>query len=366
MAAKILHIINGEFYAGAERVQDLLAARLPELGYDLGFACLKEGAFSAKRHNRATPLEIVPMGSRMDISIGRRLAALIEAGRYDAIHTHTPRSALAGRLAARLTKRPVICHIHSPASQDTSGIIRNIVNAQVEHSCVKRAQKLIAVSQSLQNKLLESGHPEHKVALVPNGVPVVSDVCTWQPPRGIWTLGIAALFRPRKGIEILLQALANLRHQGLGTRLRAVGKFEDPVYEHQVKTQADRLGLNEAIDWTGFASDMKAEFAAMDMLVVPSLCGEGLPMVMIEAMASGLPVIGTRVEGIPEVLEPVAAEAVVPAGDIPALTHALATVITGNIDMRAWAERCHARQRDFYSDYIMAAGVAKAYRSIGI
>jgi glycosyltransferase involved in cell wall biosynthesis len=366
LTAKLLHIVNGEFYAGAERVQDLLAARLPELGYDIGFACLKEGIFDVRRHNRAAPLTVVPMASRFDLGIGRRLAVLIASGGYDAIHTHTPRSVMAGCLAARLTGLPIIHHIHSPTVRDTTNAVRNFVNARVDDFCARRARKLIAVSQSLQKHLREAGHPAGKITLVPNGVPVVSDACAWQPPQGAWTLGVVALFRPRKGVEILLQALAGLRRQGIAARLRAVGSFEDPAYERQVKELATRLGLSDAIYWTGFASDMAAEFAKMDVLVVPSLFGEGLPMAMIEAMAAGLPVVGTRVEGIPEVLEPIAAEAVVLPGQPDALADVLAALITGRIDARAWAINGHARQRDFYSDRAMAKGVAEVYRSIGL
>ena len=56
MTSKALHIINGDYYAGAERVQDLLALNLPNMGYEIGFVCLKKGLFPEKRVVKTTPL----------------------------------------------------------------------------------------------------------------------------------------------------------------------------------------------------------------------------------------------------------------------------------------------------------------------
>ena len=63
-----------------------------------------------------------------------------------------------------------------------------------------------------------------------------------------------------------------------------------------------RLKLDDAIEWTGFTSDVRSQLARMDLFVLPSLFGEGLPMVVLEAMAAGVPIVGTRVEGVPEAI----------------------------------------------------------------
>src|SRR5207237_5725177 len=115
-----------------------------------------------------------------------------------------------------------------------------------------------------------------------------------------WTLGAIALFRPRKGIEALLEALAVLRSRNVNVRLRAVGGFESPVYKADVLALAERLDLTEAIDWIGFTRNVNRELAKIHLFVLPSLFGEGLPMVVLEAMAAGLPVVASRVEGVPE------------------------------------------------------------------
>ena len=116
---KVLHLINGEFYAGAERVQDLLAIQLKRCGFQVGFACLKEGIFAGNRMAKDAPLYSVPMKSRVDIALGYRLARLVRAEGYRLVHTHTARSALIGHLVSLIARVPMIHHVHSPAESDT-------------------------------------------------------------------------------------------------------------------------------------------------------------------------------------------------------------------------------------------------------
>ena len=67
-------------------------------------------------------------------------------------------------------------------------------------------------------------------------------------------------------------------------------------------TLVEKLGVGDAIEWTGFTQNIAAELRVMDLFVLPSLFGEGLPMVVLEAMAAGLPVVASRVEGVPEAI----------------------------------------------------------------
>ena len=159
---------------------------------------------------------------------------------------------------------------------------------------------MIAVSDSLGQYAHRQGYAAEKVVVIPNGVPARPPIPVRDAAKRAWTLGMIALFRPRKGIEVLLRAMALLRWQGVNVRLRAVGDFESPDYGHQVKQLVWDLGLEAAIDWVGFQRDIDRQLAQMDLLVLPSLFGEGLPMVVLEAMSAGLPVVAADVEGIPE------------------------------------------------------------------
>jgi glycosyltransferase involved in cell wall biosynthesis len=216
---KVLHIINGEFFAGAERVQDLLALRLPEFDYSCGFICIKDGVF-AKHRRSDGPIDVIPMRSKFDFSIINRISKIAKEGNYELLHTHTTRSALIGRFVAKRLHLPLVHHIHSPTQRDTDNLIKNSLNAFLENKFVlPSADHLVAVSSSLKTYVLERGVHESKVTVVRNGVPVVRDTPAWIAPTGDWTIGIVALFRPRKGIEVLLHTMRKLLDLGCPVRL---------------------------------------------------------------------------------------------------------------------------------------------------
>ena len=362
--AKVLHLINGEHYSGAERVQDLLALGLPQFGFEAGFACLKPGRFSECRRSQETPLWNVGMRSRLDLGVARRIARLVEQQDYRLIHSHTPRAALVGRIAAGMAGVPLVYHLHSPTASDSTRRLRNRLNAAIEHWSLARVAAVIAVSHSLAAYAEQKGIAPRLVHVVPNGVPIVGRLTDRRAPQGVWTLGIVALFRPRKGLEVLLDALAAARAAGLPVRLRAIGGFETAEYEAQIRLDVERLNLAEAIDWTGFTRDVPAELGRLDLMVLPSLFGEGLPMVVLEAMAAGVPVIATRVEGVPEAIRDGVDGLIVAPGDAGALSEVIGLCVRGEVDWAALRVAAHRRQAAMFSDRSMAEGVAQVYREV--
>ncbi|MCA9235104.1 MAG: glycosyltransferase [Planctomycetales bacterium] len=361
--ARVLHVINGEHYSGAERVQDLLGGYLPACGYAAGFACVKPDRFPLARKFAGAPLYETPMRSRLDRSCGRRVAQLVRDEGYQLLHAHTPRSLLVASQAAQLTGVPLVYHVHSPAGRDSTRTLVNRLNLWTERRCARRAARLIAVSDSVREYMIDQGFARDRVACVPNGVPGI-DV----PPRtatpAAWTLGMVALFRPRKGVETLLEALAAVRSTGVNMRLRAIGPFETTDYEDQVLALADRLGLADAVDWIGFASDIAGELAQIDVLVLPSLFGEGLPMVVLEAMAAAVPVVASRVEGIPTAIRHDVDGLLVEPGSVSQLAAALEELAAGRHDYPAMSKSAQLRHAAKFSAEIMAQRTAVIYDEV--
>lgn len=361
---RVLQVINGEHFAGAERVQDLLAGTLPALGFPVSLACLKPGQFAQVRVHRDAPLRELAMRGRFDLRPVRTLIHMIRAEGFGLLHAHTPRALLLAGLASRWTGVPLLYHVHSPAARDSTRRWQNRINAAVERLFLGQCQAVITVSRSLRDDVLAHGLKADKVVAVPNGVPRR----TPRPERGraetAWTLGTVALFRPRKGIEVLLEALALLRAEGLPVRLRAVGGFESPAYEAEVKRLVEQRGLASAIDWTGFTRDVDRQLATMDALVLPSLFGEGLPMVVLEAMAAGVPVVASRVEGIPEAIEDGREGLLAKAGDAADLARVLRCLLRGEVDWHSLRQAALKRQAEQFSERSMAAAVAAVYRRV--
>lgn len=361
---RVLHVINGEHYAGAERVQDLLAAALPEFGFEAIFAAVKADQFPLRRKNRGALLFETPMRGRFDLRPARQLAEIARRENCEVIHTHTVRSAMVGRAAAWLAGLPMVHHLHSPTSDDSTRSVRNWLNTIVERRSTSQVAGAIAVSKSLATYGAKHGIPADKIHVVHNGVPLAGPLAPRPTPVGTWTIGCVALFRPRKGLEVLIEALSLLKRDGIDIRLRAVGRFETSDYERAIHREVDRLGVGEQIEWRGFRGDVQAEFDAMDLFALPSLFGEGLPMVLLEAMSYGVPVVGTRVEGVPEALRDGIDGLIAEAGNARSLAERIGSVIDGTTDWQSLRTSAHRRQAESFSARSMAEGVAGVYRTV--
>lgn len=362
-AIRVLHLVNGEHYAGAERVQDLLALHLPQFGVQVGFVCLKEGRFAAERKSQDVPLEHVAMKRKFDLRAAFRVARIIRAGGYSILHTHTPRSALIGRIAAALARVPLVHHIHGQTATEVNGTWKARFNAWVEKFCFWRAARIIAVSGTAGKYLQQQGVPAQRVQVVANGIPV-QDLADRDEPRGLWTLGTVGLFRPRKGIEVLLEALALLKRQGCQVRWIAVGSCETPSYESQLKAMANELELHDSVQWRGFSSNVKAELALFDAFVFPSILPEGMPMVVLEAMAAGVPVVATRVDGVTDVIRDGEDGLLARPNDAADLARTIKLLADDEGLYGRLRRNAHRKQQSQFSADSMAAQVAVIYRSI--
>lgn len=361
---RVLHIINGEHYSGAERVQDLLAAALPEFGFDMGFACIKPNRFPEMRQSQQTPLLKVGMRTRFDWKCAQRVAEYARQFDYEMIHAHTPRSLMIGERVARQLDLPLIYHVHSPVGRDSTRGLRNRLNQWIETRSLKHVDHMICVSQSIANYMHGLGHDARRISVVHNGVRRSGKRNSRLTANGRWTLGTVALFRPRKGMEVLLDAIAELASRKIDVGLRAVGPFETDKYEREILKRVAQLGIGDRIHWTGFCRDVDAQLREMDLFVLPSLFGEGLPMVVLEAMAIGLPTVASSVEGVPEAVRPGVEGLLFEPGNAIDLADKIESMAKSRFDWAAMSRAAQQRQREHFSDSSMARGVSDVYRGV--
>lgn len=360
---RVMHVINGEHFSGAERVQDHLARELPHFSVDVEFACVKPDRFPQMRTS-TVPLHDVGMRHKFDFGAVRTLMRLARDRDVQILHAHTPRSAMIAARAAQRLKLPFVFHVHSPTSRDSTRWLTNWCNHAIEWWSIRQATAIVTVSDTLRDHTVKSGIAASKVTVVPNGVPRRAPVKRSPLSDETVTLGTIALFRPRKGTEVLLDALAQLRHDGLPVRLKAIGGFETQEYGDSLLARTRALGLESAVDWTGFTRDVDSALESLDLFVLPSLFGEGMPMVVLEAMAAGLPVVATSVEGVPQVITDQQHGRLAEPASVESLAKVLAELIADRDQARRLAEQGRERQRSNFSDRSMAEGVAQVYRSI--
>lgn len=369
---KVLHIVNGEHFSGAERVQSHLGRCLPEFGVRADFAMVKPGQFAKKIHEQNGDWGSgfqTAMTGRFDLRPVKTVARLVREGSYGLLHAHTPRTAMVAALASKIARVPWVYHVHSPASRDSTRRFVNTINAVIEKQSLKRCAHLITVSNSLRDDCLTHGVDSHRITVVRNGVPAIC------PPRRIpkphqragdtdWIIGVIALHRPRKGLESAIDAMAHVLASGLRVRLRVIGPFENDSYRQSIKEHIVRRGLESSIEWKGFTDSVPEELASMDAMMLPSLFGEGLPMVVLESMAAGTPVIATRVEGTPEAVTDGVEGLLAEPNDPHSLAGQIESLVRGHVDWQQMSDNAKQRHAEEFSDFAMACATAEVYRKV--
>jgi glycosyltransferase involved in cell wall biosynthesis len=276
------------------------------------------------------------------------------------------RSLLVASGAARILNCPLVYHVHSPVGKDSKRVLANRLNTWSEKRSLKGAARLICVSDSLRQYMRGWGHSDATLRVVHNGVPPADLTASLDYVRPFWNIGMIALFRPRKGLETMLEAMAILARDNLPVRLQCIGPFESMKYHTAVYNLADQLNIGHLVEWVGFTSDVTGRLGQLQMLALPSLFGEGLPMVMLEAMAVGLPVIASKVEGVPEAIRDGVDGLLCAPGNAAELASQIRQVVANR---PLWHELSYAgwqRQREQFSDRSMAAGVAAVYDELGL
>ncbi|GEO92944.1 glycosyltransferase [Kocuria flava] len=273
-------------------------------------------------------------------------------------HLHAHFASLAARvaeIASRLTGVPFTVTTHA------KDIFHESVDPDRLRRTLARARTVVAISEH-NRRHLAGRFPEHAATLrlVRNGLEL--ERFPYRDPRPPGErLHVAAVGRlvPKKGFDRLLHAAARLRAEGRSLRLSIAGGGE---LAGPLGALAARLGLEDAVELLGPRT--QAEVAALlrtaDVFAAPCVVGpdgnaDGLPTVLLEAMAMGVPVVATDVTGIPEAVRegPPRTGLLVPADDVAALARALARAADPGFDRvgtaraaRALVEREHdgARQ----------------------
>jgi glycosyltransferase involved in cell wall biosynthesis len=359
---RILQIVNGQHYAGAGRVQDLLAMHLPEFSCESDFVCVKPDAFPAKRQSQKSALHEIPLRHPWAKSAIHQVAKVVDDGAYDVIHCHTPRSSWAALSAGKFTGRPVVHTMHDVFFSLGGNLAKRLQN-RYSVSRLRDADFVTTVSPESM-RLADNLHLGKKRRMILNGVPVASPPAERVRPAGTWTLGIVGLIRPCKGIEVLIRALGELRDRGCDVKLVVVGTFHEPGYEREVMELVASVGVEHLIEFVGFTSDVPAQLRRLDLFVMPSVGPEGLPMVLLEAMAHGLPAIGSDVPGIADTIRHDKDGLIFPNRDHAKLADAVEAFITGNADYLQMSCTVCSRHAAEFSASRMAGEFAEVYREV--
>lgn len=353
---RIVQVTESLEIGGAERVVVTLANGLSVRGHDTSVVCLKTaGPLAGDLVNVRS--SCIGKGEGNDPRAILRLAAALRAARAEVVHSHDWGCYLDTMLAARLARVPVAVHTaHGKYMAYPPGrmaALKKNFRHLLERRAARRYGNVICVSDALRAHVTEEiGIPAAATCTIANGVAVAP-----LPPKSVPEPGAARLIAVGrlaavKNFGLLIRAFAGLAARWPRLELAIVG---DGPERAGLETLAKQLGLADTVRFLGFRSDVDAQLARSDVFVLTSL-SEGIPMAILEAMKSGLPVVATRVGGVPATVADGVTGRLVDSGDERALARALASLIEHPASAAAMGVAGHARvQREFSVDAMVSA-----------
>lgn len=322
----------------------LLTERLDPARYDSllvsGTEDPTEGNYLALQGKALARLSVLPALGReirggQDLAALARLVGLMRRVRPHVVHTHTAKAGTLGRLAAFLTRVPVIVHTyHGHVFHGYFSPAKTRAFLAIERWLGRRTDCLLTVSESVRGELLRLGlGPPERLRVMPLGLDL-DRFLACEARRGelraelglgegAALVGIVARLVPIKAHEVFLEAAARLAALLPESRFLVVG---DGERRPALEAEARRLGLGDRVRFLGWRRDLDRIYADLDVVVLTSR-NEGSPVSLIEAMAAARPVVGTRVGGVPDLVEDEVTGRLVPSSDAPALAEAVRALL---------------------------------------
>ena len=364
---RIVHLVIGSDLAGGQTIALRLARAARDRGDDVVFVAPEPGPFVDLVRAEGMRVHLLPLRRTYQLAAAFRLARLLRRERADVLHTHTLAAAsVLGRLSGRLAAVPVISHLHienhfRPA---TRPVLRSLDNATA-----RLCARLVAVSQDTSHAYARQGYPEDRIEVVYNGVELdgreaVSDVRSELGiPHGAPLVGEVARLCAVKGQRELIEALASLPEARLvlvGVDLERGGAFQA-----ELERDAERLGVRDRVVFAGRRNDAAALLGQLDVVALPSWT-EGLPLVLLEAMARRRAVVATPVGGTPELLVDGETGLLVAPGDANALAAAIGRLLADAGLRERMGDAGYRRVADRFSAEEMCRRVLELYDEVAV
>ncbi len=299
--------------------------------------------------------EISPLG---DLRALIALLRLIAKERPHVVHTHTAKAGFIGRLAAFLSDVPVIVHtFHGHVFRGYFGALKTQVFIWMERLAARLSDAVLTISPRLREELISFGiaAPE-RIHVIPLGLEL-QDLAGLDDRRGVLRgelgystdvplIGIIGRLVPIKNHELFLTAAQRIAQCMPGARFIIAGDGECRAILEGLVAQME---LTDAVHFLGWRRDLPIIYADLDVLVITSR-NEGTPVSIIEAMATGVPVVATAVGGIPDILCEGELGMLVPLDDLDALVESIVETLNTRPEKRLlkaqrWATEHYGSQR---------------------
>jgi len=376
MNIKILHILGDSKFGGGAVVVLRLAQRARQKGYEVAVLTTDKTFKKVLEENNIEVVDLDVIWRKIrplkDLIGFFRLYFFLRKSRFNVVHTHTSKAGFVGRVASKLAGIPVIIHtVHGFAFHEESNFIELKLFAFLEKIASYFCDKIVTVSEFHRKWALELRIcNEEKIVAIPNGISeervvpkrskdeILSELGVSQDEFIIMTMGRLA---PQKGIEYLIKAIPVVRSQ-IRSSFRVLIVGDGPLRPY-LEDLATELQVKEYVCFLGFRGDVGDLLSITDIVVLPSLW-EGLSIALLEAMATGKPIITTSIGSNREVIENYVSGVMVPAKNQEALAEAILELHNDRNCAKRLGIEAYRRYKSYYTENQMLDSYMHVYESL--
>lgn len=361
---QLLHSLD---VGGAEMLAARIARRLKNR-FRFVFACLDSvGSLGQLLQKEGFQVEQLGRKPGLDWSCRRRLAKLFDEHGIDVVHAHQYTPFFYG-LAARLGRRwrPILFTEHGRHQPDYRRLKRVVWNRLM----LSRRDRVVGVGAAVRQALIENeGLPPDRVEVLHNGIGVDEFAKPGDRTSARQVFGAAvedfviiqvARLDYLKDHQTAVRSFAHVVSQRPNARFVLVG---DGPERETIEAEARASGVHERMTFLGIRHDVPGLLAGADVFLLTSV-SEGIPLTVLEAMAAGLPVVGTDVGGMSEVVVTDETGLLVPAKDVVAVATAVLKIAADRELARRFGEAGQRRVRQHFDEAQMCASYGRIYEEL--
>jgi len=388
MPTRVLLLVSNLHIGGAQEIVRTLAETLPQAGCQVVVGTFEDGELRREIEKTGVAVEILPSRRHSVLAlplflleilrIRRSLLQIVDKYQIQVIQTQLLRSLDFLVLSLRLT-RPllvfwtfhnaqfVLRSEHLPRFRWLLGVKRWL-HSLLYRLSAPHVHGYIAVSEDVRKAVHAYAGPlQNKVSVILNSVDVqryqgAVDRIEIRQQLGVPVqsklIAVVATFKKQKGHHYLIEAVSALIEKHPELHILFIG---DGELKPDLQEMTRKLGLVDHIHFLGLRKDVPALLGASDFFVLPSLW-EGLPMALIEAMATGLPVIATQVSGTKDVMLHLETGLLVQPGDAEQLSQAILQILSDPEDAKRMGDAGKSRVTEFFSAENQAQSHVKLYQ----
>ena len=364
---KILHIISSGGMYGAEAVILNLSRAMNETSHRSTLGVFSNSSqpnlqLHEKALQQGIESHLILCNGQFDRSVLPSIRELVRRTDADVVHAHGYKADVYGYLALRKSTTPFVSTCHTWYDNDL--LVR--IYGMLDRFVLRSYSGVVAVSNDVKQRLLQAGVPESKIRLVRNGIdlrPFDNTIRMQQDQEGIpysLRVGLVGRLAPEKGVDLFLRAAAKVLLELPHTKFFVVGDGPDRA---KLESLIEQLGIGENARLLGRTDDMPAFYQSLDLLVSASR-QEGLPIALLEGMASGLPLVATAVGAVPTIVHDDHTGILTPAENVDALAQAITKLLLDPMLRKRYGTAASALIAEDYSADRMTRDYLSLYEDV--